>query len=253
MNPFVRPRRLDAPELRLIVFHHAGGSAASYYRMVRDLPENWDLLLLDLPGRGKRHAEPPLERLPEVLEQVAADVRPWLGGTPLALFGHSFGAVVALETARSLQAGGVTPLWVGVSGRVPPDHHPVSRLSHLDDEGLMAKLVAMGGMPERVNAVPQFVEHCLRITRSDLRAVESYAPDPDRVPLDCPLTVFCGSHDAWAPPAAMSGWEYETGRAHRRHVFPGGHFYFQGAALSGFTKALATEIETVAPRAARGC
>ncbi|MFF3838342.1 thioesterase II family protein [Streptomyces sp. NPDC001930] len=247
MNPFVRPHRADDPSLRIFGFHHAGGSAAAYYPMIRELPADWELLLLDLPGRGKRYAERPLERMDQVVARAVADMDPWLDGRPVALFGHSFGALVALEVGRVLESMGRTPLWVGVSGRVPPGFRRVPRLSELDDEQLMRAMVDMGGTPERISDIPEFRDRFLGITRSDLRAAESYAPAPDRIPLSCPLTVFCGTDDAWAPLPAMSGWAQETSIGSRQRVFGGGHFYFQGPALKGFTRDLVNEIRTVAP------
>ena len=62
---FARPRPHANPSLRLIAFHHAGGSAAMYHPISAQLPEDWELLILDLPGRGKRFAEAPINNTPE--------------------------------------------------------------------------------------------------------------------------------------------------------------------------------------------
>ncbi len=169
MNPaacFVRPRPVDDPTLRLIGFHHAGGSAAVYHSLIHQLPPDWDLLLLDLPGRGKRHAQTPVEDMGELVARAVRDVRPWLEGRrrrgrgpvgppeggilehgqPFALFGHSLGAILASEVGRALQAAGIPPVWVGVSGRVPPDTPAARRVLHeRGDTDLLAELSAMGG------------------------------------------------------------------------------------------------------------
>ena len=111
---YIRPRPLDDPALRIIGFHHAGGSAAVYYPLARELLTDWDLVLLDLPGRGKRHAEPLRQSLPELVELIAGEVRPWTD-VPYAIFGHSLGAVIAIEVARALEHGASSPpAWVGV-------------------------------------------------------------------------------------------------------------------------------------------
>lgn len=245
MNPFIRPRAVQDPALRVFAFHHAGGSAATYYHLARALPADWELLLLDLPGRGKRHKEQPLERVEEVFARVVADLEPHLDGTPAALFGHSFGALVALEVSRALDGRGQPPQWVGVSGRVPPGHRHLTRLSELNDHDLMRELRVMGGTPDAINEMPQFVERFLRIIRSDLRAVESYRPAVDRAPLSCPLTVFCGRDDLWAPPSAMSNWALETRHEPRHRFFSGGHFYFTGSAMDRLTHAITDEIQAV--------
>ena len=243
MNPFVRPRPVEQPAVRVFGFHHAGGSAAVYYPMNREFPADWELLLLDLPGRGKRHTQQPLETMSEVVARAVADIEPWLDGTPVALFGHSFGALVALEAGRYLERAGHPLVWVGVSGRIPPGFPSATLLSELDDGDLLDEMTTMGGLPERVREVPQFIERFLRIARCDLRAAESYHPVPDRAPLAAPLTVFCGVGDTWAPPSAMSGWSRETRRPYRQQVFPGGHFYFLGAALDGFVRTMTGEIQ----------
>ncbi|MGW6913933.1 thioesterase II family protein [Kitasatospora sp. NPDC054939] len=250
-TPFVRPRAVEDPELRVIGFHHAGGSASAYYPLHRELPETWELLLLDLPGRGKRYGEEPLEDLGEAVALAVADLEPW-SDAPLALFGHSYGSLVALETARALDAVGRPPVWLGVSGRVPPGYRTLRRLSLLPDDALLRELGAMGGLPEQLTRVPEFVERFVRLTRSDLRAVESFRPAQDRTPLPCPISVFCGTEDAWGPPAAMAGWGLETSAGHRRRVYHGGHFYFLGDAMPGFAHDLVAEIgAALAPDGAR--
>src|SRR3977135_2339774 len=102
---FARPRPHANPSLRLIVFHHAGGSAAMYHPISAQLPEDWELLILDLPGRGKRYAEAPINNTPALVERVVNDVRPWLD-VPVALFGHSLGAILAAEVGREAERRG---------------------------------------------------------------------------------------------------------------------------------------------------
>src|SRR6185295_17874531 len=126
MSCFVRPRPLADPSLRVIAFHHAGGSAAMYHAMSAEMPADWELLLLDLPGRGKRYAEEPISSTPALVARVVEDVRPWLD-VPFALFGHSLGAILAAEVGRACEQLGAPPIWVGVSGRVAPTLQPHAR------------------------------------------------------------------------------------------------------------------------------
>jgi surfactin synthase thioesterase subunit len=243
MNPFVRPRPVENPALRLVTFHHAGGSAALYHPLIRKLPARWDLLILDLPGRGKRHAEAPLCSMAEVVQRAVLDLDPWLDA-PLALLGHSFGAMVAVETARALESLGVAPVWVGASGRIAPSFQPAPRRLHqLADEVLIGELLALGGTPDRIHEFPDFRRRFLELARADLAAVESYAPAPARLPLACPLTAFSGSRDPWAPPSSMLGWGQETQAGFAQRIFPGGHFYFLGSAFDGWTQQVVAEIE----------
>src|SRR5262249_44076516 len=143
------------PSLRVIAFHHAGGSAAMYCPMSTELPPDWELLILDLPGRGKRHAEPLITTMPALVARVAEDVRPWLD-VPVALFGHSLGATLAAEVARVCQRLGAPPVWVGISGRVAPTlQAQTRRLNMLDDASVLAEVIAMGAMPDRIGEDPE--------------------------------------------------------------------------------------------------
>ncbi|MGW3498266.1 thioesterase II family protein [Streptomyces sp. NPDC001020] len=249
MSNFVRPRRLDDPAVRLVAFHHAGGSAASWFPLTRHVPADWDVLLLDLPGRGKRHAEPALESMDEIVAVATKDVLPWAGGPPLALFGHSLGAIVAHETARALEEAGLGPRWVGVSGRGAPGHEVLTRLPDPDspDAELIARLREMGGMPQQLDSVPDFRDRFLRLVRSDLRAVAGYRPDAHRMPMAAAVTVFAATHDAWAPQVAMAPWAGQTRSRFTERVYPGGHFHFLGDAFDAFAGDLTEEVRAALP------
>lgn len=249
MSHFVRPRAVENPAVRLVAFHHAGGSAASYFPLTRYVPADWDVMLLDLPGRGKRHAEAALENMDEIVAAATEDVRPWADGTPLALFGHSLGAVVAFETARALEALGAAADWVGVSGRGAPGHEVLTRLPDHDspDADLVARLRAMGGLPERLDSLPDFRDRFLRLIRCDLRAVAEYRPYAHRPPLAAALTAFAAREDSWAPIASTAAWARQTRGRFSERGYAGGHFHFLGSSFEAFAADLVDEITTALP------
>jgi surfactin synthase thioesterase subunit len=243
MTPFVRPRPVANPTVRLIAFHHAAGSSSTYYGLNNWIPEDWDLLLLDLPGRGKRYAEAPISTMTEVVACAVKDVTPWLDA-PVALFGHSLGAIVAADVGRACEGLGAAPIWVGVSGRNGPSYRLERRRLHeFDDDALLRELVTLGGMPARIAETPEFVAHFLRNARADLAAVDTYQPDPARDKSSYPITGFAGTSDPWAPPHAMRCWEHETRSGFRLRQFVGGHFYFLGPTLSALTHTIVAEVE----------
>ncbi|QKW37594.1 thioesterase [Actinomadura sp. NAK00032] len=243
MTAMVRPRAVPRPALRLIVFHHAGGSSAAYMPLARALPGGWELLLLDLPGRGRGHRASPLTEMPSLVAATADAVLEW-AGPPVALFGHSLGAIVALETARRLEARGVTPLWVGVSGRPAPEC-PVDEarpLCELPDRELIGALARFGGIPAELDELPEFRDRFVRLVRADLRALDSYVPQERRRPLDAPLTAFGAVDDELAPADTVEPWSRETAGGFRARMFTGGHFHFLGRSFAGFAKVLVEEV-----------
>jgi medium-chain acyl-[acyl-carrier-protein] hydrolase len=243
MTPFVRPRAVAKPAVRLIAFHHAAGSSSTYYGFNNWLPDDWDLLLLDLPGRGKRYTEAPISTMAEIVACAVRDVTPWFDA-PIAMFGHSLGAIVAFEVGRACERLGTAPIWVGVSGRNGPTHRPKRRRLHeFDDDALLSELFALGGMSPRIAETPEFVAHFLRNARADLAAVDSYEPEPARGKSSYPMTGFAGIDDPWAPPHTMRCWAQETSGGFRLCEFAGGHFYFLGQSLSALARTVVAEVE----------
>lgn len=243
MTAMVRPRAVPHPTLRLIVFHHAGGSSAAYMPLARALPGDWELLLLDLPGRGGSRRVGPLTEMPSLVEATTDAVLEW-AGPPVALFGHSLGAIVALETARRLEARGVMPLWVGVSGRPAPDC-PVAEarpLYELPDRELIGALARFGGIPAELDELPEFRDRFIRLVRADLQALDSYVPARWRSPLTAPLTAFGAVDDELAPADTVEPWSRETTGGFRTRMFTGGHFHFLGRSFPGFAKVLVDEV-----------
>src|SRR6266852_5398189 len=86
------------PRERLICFPHAGGSASFFRDWGNHLPES-EVYGVCYPGRAERIDEPPPTDLRQLAGEIAAAVEP-LSDRPIALFGHSMGGIVALETAR---------------------------------------------------------------------------------------------------------------------------------------------------------
>ncbi|WP_017598905.1 thioesterase II family protein [Nocardiopsis lucentensis] len=248
-TPFTRPRTVVDAELRLFVFHHAGGSAAGLFPLARALPQDWEPLLYDLPGHGRRNSEPPLTDMASMARRAVAELEPEIDG-PFALFGHSLGAVLAHEVARTLTARGHRPLWLGVSGRVAPDHQSqgVHGVHRLDDDALLAALDTVGGgMPKRIAQVPEFRHRFLRLVRADLGAVASHRPDPGRAPLACPVSAYAGDRDPWAPVGDVAAWADETSTAFTHRTLPGGHFYFADHGPDRLARALAADVRAALP------
>jgi surfactin synthase thioesterase subunit len=253
VKPSTVEQRGGKPTVRLVVLHHAGGSSATYHPLARALPAWWDVVLFDLPGRGRRHAQPPLREMSQVVDLVTDELVGYARQqphVPCALFGHSMGAVVAAEVARRLTERYQPPVWVGVSGRPAPlAYQPTVRWSELSDADLAAVLMSLGGTPERLLREPALYRRFLDVARADLRALDSYLVDPDRTLLSCPLTAFGGLVDPSAPPHSLPAWEQETTGPYRQCFLPGGHFYFLQSGFAALAREVRWELGSALKRA----
>jgi medium-chain acyl-[acyl-carrier-protein] hydrolase len=144
---------------------------------------------------------------------------------PTALFGHSMGALVVLELARTIQAGGLpSPVHVFVSGRSAP-HLPDSRpaLHALPVEQLVEQLKALGGTDERVLDDGDLMGRLLPVLRADFAVNEVYRRRKDPL-IHVPMTVYGGIEDPRASAAELAAWQEIGTESFDLRLVPGGHF-----------------------------
>ena len=60
----------DDASLRLFCFPYGGGSAREYDSWSADLPHSIEVVAIELPGHGTRRAEPALESMEMLLDQL---------------------------------------------------------------------------------------------------------------------------------------------------------------------------------------
>lgn len=210
--------------VRLVCFPHAGGSASFYLPLADALASSVSVLAVQYPGRQDRRREAPISSIEELAERVYEVLRP-IAGEPLALFGHSMGAVVAFEVARRLRrAGCPTPIRLMVSGRRPPSVYRDERVHRLPDADLIAELRLLGAPNLELLADQEIAAMVMPSIRNDYQAIESYqyriGPK-----LDCPMTVLVGDQDPRVSVAGARSWAEHTTGASEFQVFPGGHFF----------------------------
>ena len=213
----------DAP-VRLLCLPHAGGSASYYLPMARALAPGADVLAVQYPGRHDRHAEPPLGSVRELAELIVSALAED-DDRPLALFGHSMGAVVGYEVALRLEAAGRGPARLFASGRrAPSAARPGEDLHKRSDAELLRAVHRLSGTDDRVLEDEDLLRMVLPPLRGDYRAIETYEPRTgDR--LGCPVTVLTGEDDPVTTVAEARAWAGHTTGPFDLHVFPGGHFY----------------------------
>lgn len=215
-----------APEatVRLVCFPHAGGSASFFRPMVQPLAPTIEVVGVQYPGRQDRHNEPNIDSVAKLADQSFAALRR-LADKPLALFGHSMGAVLAYEVAlRMREAGLPWPVRLFVSGRRAPSRYRDDRLHLEPDHRIVAELQTLSGTDASLLADPDVVNMIMPAVRSDYRAIETYQHDP-RQRLDRPITVLTGDADPRVTIEEAKAWHEHSSEPINLHVLPGGHFF----------------------------
>ncbi|WP_149256771.1 thioesterase II family protein [Actinomadura sp. K4S16] len=208
---------------RLVCFPHAGGSASFYHPFARELAGACEVVAVQYPGRQDRRAEAPCTDL-ESLAGLVHEVLPREPGRPLALFGHSMGAVLAYEVARRLEGEGTDPAVLIVSGRRAPSTHRHEDVHRRSDDALLAEVAGLSGTSAALLEDEELRRMILPALRADYRAIETYRHRPGP-PLACPVSVLTGDRDPRVSTAEAEAWRAHTGGGFRMRTLPGGHFY----------------------------
>jgi medium-chain acyl-[acyl-carrier-protein] hydrolase len=220
-----RPKPLAA--LRLFCFPYAGGSASLYHGWWQHLPANVEVCAAQLPGRGSRLRETPYTSLTLLVETLAQAIIPLLD-KPFAFFGHSMGAMIAFELARTLRREkNLLPLQLFVSGRrapqVPKKEPPIY---DLPSDEFVAELRRLDGTPSEVLEHPELMELMTPLLRADFAMVDNYEylPGP---PLVCGIMAYGGLQDREVSRADLEAWRTQTRGGFMSRMLPGGHFFVQ--------------------------
>lgn len=213
-------------DTQLLCLPHSGGNASSYRQWLAGVEAGADIdvVPVQLPGRESRLVEPPYTEQPELIAALSGVVRE-AGFRRIALFGHSMGAVLAVNLCRALEASGTPVAHVFASGHAGPAQRPTPAFpTDASDETVMAALRDTGAPNyQMLLADAELRAMVLRVIRADLGIVlTGIVAGP---PVEAPLTVLNGEDDpspaTWDP----GEWAEVTKGAYASHVLPGDHFY----------------------------
>lgn len=204
---------------------HAGGTASDVYAPWKN---RWDdrieVVPLDLPGRGEA-APCPVDSVESLVALLWEAVMDRTDG-PWCVFGHSFGAGLALEVARSAEGVGRGPFCCFVSGRrAPGTGRPWPEGASLSDDELLERVAGWGGIPPEFLSHPGLRRMALGRLRRDIEFSDRLHRLRGRPPMAADLHVLTGRSDPLARPEHAFAWDgHSTGRV-TFDEFDGDHFF----------------------------
>ncbi|MES0168094.1 alpha/beta fold hydrolase [Mesorhizobium sp. M0027] len=211
---------------RIICFPHGGGGVQSFRNWPDYLPDDVELICLDLPGRGKRSAEAAIRSM-DVLVPMLIEALQAYSDRPFVFFGHSAGALVAYEAARSLEkAGRPSPFHVVVSAHpsadLPADEPPMYRYA---DDKLTDVVRSLGLVPKEVLENEELLrKFILPPMRADFELAETYGRNLP-TPIKAAITAMGGAQDETVNANDLDKWRRLTTSRFARIIFEGDHFY----------------------------
>lgn len=141
-----------------------GATAAAYGDLAKELPPEFPLYAVELPGHDAGAPDRLLESFEAIASGCVEEIRSTISG-PIVVYGHCVGAALAFDIARRLEAQGAEVVGVVLGGAFPAPRLP-GRLFDLwakvlpidrwrSDRLYRDLLRAMGGLTDELDATEQ--------------------------------------------------------------------------------------------------
>ncbi|MFF8789315.1 thioesterase II family protein [Streptomyces sp. NPDC015125] len=215
----------------LLCLPYAGGGALSYAGWEHYPLGGFEPVTVRLPGREDRFDEEPVTDWTALVSAIA-DSLALLSHRPLAVFGHSMGALTGYELLRELKRRGQpAPMLFVASAHQAPQEMPVEVRTPRTTRELLdyVRRLNRDGTDALLDD-PEWREMVLRPLDADLRLHDTYRSYADRAgqaPLATPFVVLAGEEDPTVSACTHAGWAALTRCGSTRRVYPGGHFYLR--------------------------
>lgn len=242
------PKKDEHVNVRLFCFPFAGGSAASYLPLARQISGSVDVFAIQLPGRASRFKEPCLCELSVVVNHLTLALLPFLD-QPVVFFGHSMGALLAYEVCCQLQRlDQALPKRLMLSACSAPHISGQGKTLHdLPSETFWREVKAMNGTPNDVLANPELLELIEPCLRADFQLVHSWRQQNNTLNkpvLPITFELFAGIDDSSVSPEQVQEWARYSTQPSTLHRLKGDHFYlFESSAA--LTNIISTSLASL--------
>ncbi len=220
-------RMSDERKPQMFCFTFAGGTAAFFEEIGRDLPE-MDWVPLEYAGHGTRRKEPFYESFDQLTDDLYPRLREAYAGGAYALFGYSMGSIALAEILKRILAEGdmAPPARVFLAAHEPHAKAELEGFSPEElDEWVKERTVRFGDIPEKLIHNASFWRMYLPLYRADYTMIGKYRFDTLSLRTEVPATVFYSETDT--PRREMELWRnYFTGEC-TFAGFSGRHFFIR--------------------------
>ncbi len=217
----------EKDKLNLICLPQAGGDTSLYYRWADQLGPQVHVMPARLPGRGMRKHEPVIERMEELVAQLA-QVLSEFQDAPFALLGSSMGGWIAYELALQLdriKAPEPTALFIlAAASPFAPRKLPV--LEDCSESELIEELTVFNPAFAEIAEHDDLVKLLIPAILGDFKLCENYSP---RVQWQVPMPIFAvaGLQDELIARYKVEGWRKLSSHSVSISEVEGGHQFIE--------------------------
>lgn len=225
IRSLLRYRKANHIRLQLFCFPFAGAGASIFRSWIDRLPDDLEVLAVQLPGRENRFREPCVNAMEDIVQALHNDIKKSIEG-PFAIFGHSLGSLIAYEVLRALTASGKNRAEVFFASGSPAPHlcsgsDTPLRFSHAQ---ILADLQKISGPHTDLLCNPELLEMFLPVLQADFELYANYRYR-DQWHLSCPIVAIRGKDDTYVEHESQLEWKRHTASTFQFHVVPGKHLF----------------------------
>ncbi|HEX8403051.1 MAG TPA: alpha/beta fold hydrolase [Duganella sp.] len=217
---------------RLYLFAYAGGSAAVFRQWPAYFDDSYELVGIQLPGRGSRMLEAAETDHRVLVRDIADALATERQPASFAFYGHSMGALLAHHVALELLRRGTgQPDCLFVSGCKPPHlARAPRRVAAMNDADFIDELRRLEGTPAALLDNAELMQLLLPTIKADFMLLDDWyqalAPEPC-AELALPICGMSGRRDAHCSRDDIDGWGAHTHGPLETLEYSGGHFFLQ--------------------------
>lgn len=206
---------------QLFTIHFAGGNCYSFNFLKQHFDPYFEVVALELPGRGKRMTEPLLKDAQDAANALFLELNKHRKQEVLfGVYGHSMGALLGFELIKRLEKE--NPLFLVVSGNAGPNIGKEELFYNLDQEAFKEELKKLGGIPQEVFDNEELYHFFEPILRADFELVERYETDLN-ITVNTPIYAVMG--DLETNVDSIGNWKKYTTKTCETSILEGNHFF----------------------------
>lgn len=212
--------------MKLFCLPFAGGSAMYYYDWKKKLAPNFEVIPIELKGRGVRFNEKFDTSFQEIIEDVYSQVISY-ELDKFMIFGHSMGGMLAFEVFYRLLTNNKTlPKRLFLSGCRPPHLLNISKIipdENLSNDCYIKEIAQLGGVSQELIENSELIDLIVPIIKNDFSNLCSYCLSNDII-LNVPVSILSGVEDEISE-AELYEWVMYSSSSMDFQFFSGNHFF----------------------------
>ncbi|WP_264524490.1 thioesterase II family protein [Flavobacterium sp. N502536] len=206
---------------QLFLLHFAGGSIYSF-EFLKSAYTDFEMIPVELPGRGKRIKEKLLTSYKEAIQDIFSQITAQLNGNPFIIYGHSLGSSLGLGVTDLLEKNNTPPQCLIVSGNAGPGITSDNDRSDLDRDDFVNMLTELGGISDELLQSKELLDFVLPILRADFKIVEQDFFIENTV-VKSPIVAIMGNSEKYVD--RINNWKKHTASGFSSYVLKGNHFF----------------------------